>query len=163
MDPMLLMLLASIAPKLLGGLFGGDEETDPRAARQLAENQRLVEQKQTALPSGYQSPLLGMADMFTMDNLTRMLDAYSGAGFPSGGGWGSPFTADILKALSSQMPLLLQGVQGQSQTAGKIRRKNAPSNPRAGLYTPSEVGNSYDNYDIPYTPPPALRRVIKAR
>jgi len=152
MDPMLMMLLATIAPKLLGGLFGGgdDEELDPRALR---ENQRLVEQKQTALPSGYQSPLLGMADMFTMDNLTRMLDAYSGAGFPSGGGWGSPFTSDILKALSSQMPLLLQGVQGQSQAAGKIRRKNEPK-----ATTAPKAASSYDKYDVPYNPPPALKR-----
>jgi len=150
MDPMTMMLIMQVAPYLLKALSGGgDEEQDPRTLR---ENQRLVEQKQTAMPSGYQSPMLGMADMFTMDNLTRMLDSYSGAGFPSGGGWGSPFTSDILKALSSQMPLLLQGVQGQSQTAGKIRRKNEPK------ATTSPAANSYDKYDVPYNPPPALKR-----
>lgn len=154
MDPATMMLIMQIAPYLLKALSGGGEEADPR---QLREGQRQVEQSQTAMPTGYQSPLLGMADMFTMDNLTRLLGSYSGAGFPSGGGWGSPFTSDILKALSSQMPMLLAGVKGQSQTAGKIRRKNEPK-----TTTPAS-GDAYSNYDVHYNPPPPLRRVGKER
>ncbi len=141
--------LLMMVPELLKMFKGGDDE-DLRTTRDIT---------QTAPPTGYQSPLLGMGDMFTMDNLTRMLQSYSGAGFPSGGGWGSPFTSDILKALSSQMPLLLQGVQGQGGIAGRIRRKNEPKTTTTRkIATTPKTANSYDNYDVPYNPPPALKR-----
>lgn len=120
MDVGLSMILAAVLPSIFKGIFG-----------QGTQQQERVTETEIP-PRGYQSPLLGMADMTAFENLLRNMQSYSGWGWPSGSGRGqaSPQIAEILKLLQGEWPKMMEGGMGGMVKPSTALRSIKPSRAR---------------------------------
>lgn len=94
------MAIAMLGSQILPMLFG----------KQTPEERTTTQETISETPpSGYQSPLLGLADPLAFEMLLRNMGLFSGAGMPGGVGPASPQIANILQLLGSEWPKLLEG------------------------------------------------------
>ena len=114
MDPLVTILL-TLGPALLQTLFGGSNQG-------TSQQQTTTS---TSLPSGYQSPMLGMYDMLTGGLLSQQVKRTSNFGYPAGAGMDTSWIDQLLSTLGTEWPKLLAGAKGTTATpnrsAGTIR------------------------------------------
>jgi len=94
MDIGTILMLALTGIQLAQSLFGKKDQT--------------ATQTTTELPRGYQSPFLGLADMYTLGGGANRNAAYEGWGWPEGQGPRNPFGEDFMSSLMQAWPEVLQ-------------------------------------------------------
>jgi len=91
-------LLLSLIPSLIQMLFGGgNDETQ----QQQTTGTQTGTTSTTALPSGYQSPTLGLNDLLMQAALGKNLSIFGGAGLPKGQTIAPDFLNDFLSLIGS--------------------------------------------------------------
>ena len=95
-------LIATVAPSLLGSLFGGSK------AGQSSQQQNTTTSTTTPA-TGYSSPLVPMMDLGLGQALTGRYNSLSGAGMPGGNAPAgtSSMLAAIMQMLQGEMPGLM--------------------------------------------------------
>ena len=114
----LAILASTILPMLLKG-------KEPGAMAKGYQTPTVVDTTQTQSPTGYQSPMLGLADPMGFEMLLRNMGAYSNWG---GKDIGSPWIEEILKTMSgSTWPALMQGYQDYSPGKPPLEQTKTPT------------------------------------
>lgn len=115
MNPWLTALL-TLGPGLIQMLFGQNKA--PTVTQQQKTDQTITE-----TPKGYKSPLLGLVDPFMADTLLRQVRGFSGAGMPGGKGDLSPYFAELLELINTELPLILEGYTKNGTTSSTNLQK----------------------------------------
>jgi len=111
-------LLLSLIPSLIQMLFGGgNDETQ----QQQTTGTQTGTTSTTALPSGYQSPTLGLNDLLMQAALGKNLSIFGGAGLPKGQTIAPDFLNDFLSLIGSSYTDL------QKKQTNPVPSVNVPS------------------------------------
>ena len=125
MDPVIIAALISLAPSLLGFLFGG-------------KDQQTQTQTTVAPPTGYQSPSLGLLDLLMQGTLGKNLSLYGGAGMPGGQTIAPSYLQDFLDLIGSSYTDLQGKYQAEEKKVERPATRESVT--RKGLL------RSYGNY-----------------
>jgi len=124
MDIGTILMLALTGIQLAQSLFGKKDQT--------------ATQTTTELPRGYQSPFLGLADMYTLGGGANRNAAYEGWGWPEGQGPRNPFGEDFMSSLMQAWPEVLSAYAGKGTIPVP---KNKTTVPKTGLGVGGSVRN----------------------
>jgi hypothetical protein len=105
--------LIPLIPWLFEGIFGGSDG----ATQEQKQDQTTTT---TALPSGYQSPTLGLNDLLMQAALGKNLSIFGGAGLPGGQTIAPDFLKDFMSLIGSSYTDLQKKYTNPTPTAPTV-------------------------------------------